>query len=138
MDIKFEGPYGVYHSNYDSYYWMDHFGDPNGTNHEMAAKTVTLMALRLANLDILPFDYTTTGFDLTIYIHQLEIEMAAQGFDGLMLDVLYAAARRLSFAAKKLEESKSSVDCHLAPFTRPVSQHVLVKSRACKFMSFYN
>jgi hypothetical protein len=23
MDIKFEGPYGVYHSNYDNFNWME-------------------------------------------------------------------------------------------------------------------
>ena len=27
-DMSFGGDYGVYHSAYDSFYWMDHFGDP--------------------------------------------------------------------------------------------------------------
>ena len=27
-DMGFNGDYGVYHSAYDSFYWMDHFGDP--------------------------------------------------------------------------------------------------------------
>ncbi len=28
LGFNFNGPYGVYHSNYDSFYWMSHFGDP--------------------------------------------------------------------------------------------------------------
>ena len=26
--LEFDGPYGVYHSAYDDFFWMNHFGDP--------------------------------------------------------------------------------------------------------------
>src|SRR5690349_9372652 len=32
-DMSFNGDYGVYHSAYDSFYWMDHFGDPSFQYH---------------------------------------------------------------------------------------------------------
>jgi len=38
-DMGFGGDYGVYHSSYDSFYWMAHFGDPTFRYH-VAAGTV--------------------------------------------------------------------------------------------------
>jgi N-acetylated-alpha-linked acidic dipeptidase len=57
-DMSFGGDYGVYHSAYDSFYWMDHFGDPGFRYHVAAAQLWGTMAMRLAGTDGLPFDYT--------------------------------------------------------------------------------
>ncbi|HEY4423749.1 MAG TPA: M28 family metallopeptidase [Pyrinomonadaceae bacterium] len=57
-DMSFNGDYGVYHSAYDSFYWMDHFGDPGFTYHVAAAQLWGTLAMRLADADGLPFDYT--------------------------------------------------------------------------------
>jgi N-acetylated-alpha-linked acidic dipeptidase len=57
-DMGFNGDYGVYHSAYDSFYWMDQFGDPNFTYHVAAAQLWGTLAMRLADADGLPFDYT--------------------------------------------------------------------------------
>ena len=57
-DMSFGGDYGVYHSAYDSFYWMDHFGDPGFRYHVAAAQLWGTMAMRLADADGLPFDYT--------------------------------------------------------------------------------
>jgi N-acetylated-alpha-linked acidic dipeptidase len=57
-DMSFNGDYGVYHSAYDSFYWMDHFGDPNFVYHVAAAQLWGTLAMRLADADGLPFDYT--------------------------------------------------------------------------------
>jgi N-acetylated-alpha-linked acidic dipeptidase len=57
-DMGFGGDYGVYHSAYDSFYWMDHFGDPGFLYHVAAAQIWGTMALRLADADGLSFDYT--------------------------------------------------------------------------------
>ena len=56
-DWGFGGPQGVYHSAYDSYHWMSKFGDPNFEVHATAARIGAAMLLRLANADILPYDY---------------------------------------------------------------------------------
>jgi len=63
-DMGFNGDYGVYHSAYDSFYWMDHFGDPGFTYHVAAAQLWGTLALRLADADGLPFDYSD-------YAHQI-------------------------------------------------------------------
>jgi N-acetylated-alpha-linked acidic dipeptidase len=57
-DMGFNGDYGVYHSAYDSFYWMDHFGDPGFTYHVAAAQLWGTLAMRLADADGLSFDYT--------------------------------------------------------------------------------
>jgi N-acetylated-alpha-linked acidic dipeptidase len=57
-DMSFGGDYGVYHSAYDSFYWMDHFGDPGFRYHVAAAQVWGTLAMRLADADGLSFDYT--------------------------------------------------------------------------------
>lgn len=56
-DWGFGGPYGVYHSHYDTYAWMSRFGDPDFTRHAAAARVGAAMLLRLANADVVPYDY---------------------------------------------------------------------------------
>lgn len=56
-DMGFGGDYGVYHSAYDSFYWMDQFGDPGFVYHVAAAQIWGILALRLADADGLSFDY---------------------------------------------------------------------------------
>jgi N-acetylated-alpha-linked acidic dipeptidase len=63
-DMGFNGDYGVYHSAYDSFYWMDHFGDPGFTYHVAAAQLWGTLAMRLADADGLSFDYSD-------YAHQI-------------------------------------------------------------------
>ena len=57
-DMSFGGDYGVYHSAYDSFYWMEHFGDPTFRYHVAAAQIWGTVALRLAEANGLPLDYT--------------------------------------------------------------------------------
>ena len=48
-DMGFGGDYGVYHSAYDSFYWMTHFGDPDFVYHVAAAQMWGTVAMRLAD-----------------------------------------------------------------------------------------
>ena len=57
-DMGFNGDYGVYHSAYDSFYWMDHFGDPGFQYHVAVSQLWGTLAMRLAEADGLSFDYT--------------------------------------------------------------------------------
>ncbi|UCF36921.1 MAG: M28 family metallopeptidase [Acidobacteriota bacterium] len=80
LDMLFDGPYGVYHSQYDSYYWMEQFGDPGFHYHTAMVTLWGVMATRLANADILPFDYAEYGRDLKLYAEDLA-KVAPAGFD---------------------------------------------------------
>ena len=56
-DMSFGGDYGAYHSAYDSFYWMSHFGDPTFAYHVTAARLWGTVAMRLADAVGLPLDY---------------------------------------------------------------------------------
>ncbi len=47
IGLSFEGPYGVYHSMYDDFYWMNHFGDPGYHYHTLMSQLWGVLALRL-------------------------------------------------------------------------------------------
>jgi N-acetylated-alpha-linked acidic dipeptidase len=69
-DMGFGGDYGVYHSSYDSFYWMTHFGDPNFAYHVAAAQLWGTMALRLADAPALQFDYTDYANQIRDYFNE--------------------------------------------------------------------
>jgi N-acetylated-alpha-linked acidic dipeptidase len=56
-DMTFTGPYGVYHSVYDNHLWVQKFGDPGFLRHAAMTRVWGVMALRLANADVVPLDY---------------------------------------------------------------------------------
>jgi len=50
LDLSFTGgEYGVYHSVYDSFHWMDTYGDPSFAFHKAAADLIGTMAIMLAS-----------------------------------------------------------------------------------------
>ena len=57
MGLTFVGPYGVYHSLYDDFFWINHFGDPGYRYHALMTQLWGVLALRLANADVLPLDF---------------------------------------------------------------------------------
>ena len=74
ISMGFYGPYGVYHAMQDTFYWMEHFGDPTFRYHIAMAQIWGIMALRLAGADILPFDYATYADELLSYLKALQNE----------------------------------------------------------------
>jgi N-acetylated-alpha-linked acidic dipeptidase len=70
--LGFDGPYGVYHSMYDDFYWMNHFGDPGYKYHATMSRLWGVTALRLAQADILPFDFAFYGRTISDFIEDLK------------------------------------------------------------------
>jgi N-acetylated-alpha-linked acidic dipeptidase len=71
FDFGFSGGYGVYHSVYDNFRWMEKYGDPEFVYHAAAAKLWGLMAMRLANADIVPLRLSTYARDLQVDLDNL-------------------------------------------------------------------
>ena len=78
MDVSFTGDYGVYHSRYDDFYWMQHFGDPGFVYEPALARVIGVMALRLAEADILPLDYGTYASEIARAEDDISSRAAAQ------------------------------------------------------------
>ena len=72
INLGFTGDYGVYHSMYDDHYWMLHIGDPTFEYHAALTRIWGLVALRLANSDVLPFDFGANGAALEQFLRELE------------------------------------------------------------------
>jgi N-acetylated-alpha-linked acidic dipeptidase len=70
-DLAFDGPYGVYHSIYDNYFWMTKFGDPGFRYMTTMAEVWGRMALRLANAEVLPYDYPWYATRLGQFLDEL-------------------------------------------------------------------
>ena len=72
INLQFNGDYGVYHSAYDDHYWMTTLGDPSFEYHITMTRIWGLVTLRLANSDILPFDFAANGAALQHFLSQLQ------------------------------------------------------------------
>jgi N-acetylated-alpha-linked acidic dipeptidase len=72
MGLTFVGPYGVYHSMYDDFFWMNHFGDPGYHYHALMTQLWGVLALRLANAEILPYDFEFYGATIREFLDDLD------------------------------------------------------------------
>jgi N-acetylated-alpha-linked acidic dipeptidase len=63
---------GIYHSIYDDFYWYTHFGDTNFVYGRALAQTAGVAVLRLADAELLPFDFTDFSDTVSRYVDQLQ------------------------------------------------------------------
>ena len=82
-DLGFSGSYGVYHSVYDSYAWMSTFGDPGFTFHATSARLAAAMMMRMANADVLPYDYVEFARTMQKYVPAVQSALGAAGWKTL-------------------------------------------------------
>ncbi|OOF97163.1 hypothetical protein ASPCADRAFT_205965 [Aspergillus carbonarius ITEM 5010] len=61
-----------YHSNYDSFDWMDRFGDPGWKYHEACTKIWALAAAKLVETPVLAFNATDYAFGLEGYLDKIK------------------------------------------------------------------
>ena len=106
LGLQFDGPYGVYHSAYDDYFWMNHFGDPGYRYHTLMTQLWGVLALRLANADLLPFDFASYASNIREFVNEME-----RGKDTSQLDLkpVLDAIDEFEAAGKRLDDSASHV-----------------------------
>ncbi len=93
LGMGFEGPYGVYHSQYDDFYWMAHFGDPQFRYHAALTTIWGMSTLRLADAQIYPLDYEAYAGEIGAYVK----EIADRGEPSISSDLSALADRIESF-----------------------------------------
>lgn len=91
-----------YHSNFDSFHWVEKFGDPGFKRHEALAKVFGLMALRTAQSPFLPIDVVAYAKELEDYL--AKVRKVADGRDADGLDAVADAIDRVVHRAKQLEK----------------------------------
>ena len=67
-DIGSGGPYGVYHSTFDDFAWFKKFADPTFAYEQQMARVLGLEVLRMAQSDVLPFDYEQYGKEVEQFL----------------------------------------------------------------------
>ena len=72
VELQFDGPYGVYHSMYDDFYWMNHVGDPGYRYHTVTSQMWGTLALRLADADLLPFDFSAYAGKVREFVREVQ------------------------------------------------------------------
>ncbi|XP_050216841.1 probable glutamate carboxypeptidase LAMP1 [Mercurialis annua] len=106
-DISFGGGYPVYHSMYDDFVWMKNFGDPMFQRHLAVASIWGLVALQLADEEILPFNYLSYASELQKCAKELEDEIFGKNIN---LHPLFKSIAELRKAATKIEEERKAIE----------------------------
>jgi N-acetylated-alpha-linked acidic dipeptidase len=96
----FGGAGGVYHSQYDDLNWMQKFGDPGYKYHAASASVAAAMVLRVANADILPYDYVEYARTMKQYLPAIDRSLATNNWTGSVAPVRDAIDRFEAAAAK--------------------------------------
>jgi N-acetylated-alpha-linked acidic dipeptidase len=106
-DWGFGGAGGVYHSMYDSRHWMETFGDSGYRYHATAARIAASMVLRLANADILPYDYVEFARTMRRYLPAVDSALAARRWS-MTGGPLGAAIERMEQRARAFVAARDS------------------------------
>ena len=67
-DVSSSGSYGVYHSVFDNFNWFKKFGDPDFIYEQEMARVFGVEIIRMAEADVLPYDYEEYGKEIAVYI----------------------------------------------------------------------
>ncbi|MGB9485645.1 MAG: transferrin receptor-like dimerization domain-containing protein [Terriglobia bacterium] len=63
---------GIYHSIYDDFYWYTHFGDTSFVYGRALAQTAGTAVMRLADAELLPFDFSNFADTIRKYTDDLK------------------------------------------------------------------
>jgi N-acetylated-alpha-linked acidic dipeptidase len=63
---------GIYHSIYDDFYWYTHFDDTDFSYGRALAQTAGTMVMRMADADILPFQFSDLAETVHGYVTELK------------------------------------------------------------------
>jgi len=111
-DIGSSGSYGVYHSVFDNFAWFEKFADPDFVYEQQMARVFGLEILRMADADVLPFDYEEYGKEISAYLSEAEKKASEKfGSGAPSFHVVQEAAGRFTKAGEHtLEKERQTQD----------------------------
>ena len=102
-DVSSSGPYGVYHSVFDNFAWFKKYGDPDFTYEQQMARVFGLEAVRMADADVLPYDYEEYAKEIASYLDAAHKRAEDKfGEHGLDFHAVDAAAHRFETAGVRI------------------------------------
>jgi N-acetylated-alpha-linked acidic dipeptidase len=137
IDLSSNGPYGVYHSQYDNYFWLSRIGDPGFLQNAALSRFLAVLLYRSANVDLLPMRYSE--YASAVLGHLDEVEKKAAPAREIRLSAARDAARRWREKALAVEagmwerplsrEKASRVNALLMEVERALTEERGLKSR---------
>uniref|UniRef100_A0A0D9ZE76 glutamate carboxypeptidase II n=1 Tax=Oryza glumipatula TaxID=40148 RepID=A0A0D9ZE76_9ORYZ len=111
MDLYYGKEFPGYHTALDSYHWMEKHGDPLFLRHVAIVEIWGLLALRLADDPVLPFDYQTYASQLQEHANAFSSMMENSKWVHLLnrsIEDLSDAGMEFLKEAKKLQDQNIS------------------------------
>jgi N-acetylated-alpha-linked acidic dipeptidase len=99
-----DDPVYPYHSNYDSYHWMEKFGDPGFHTHKAMGQYLTLLLYHMVSDEVVPLEPSGYVSELNTYLEALEEEIGASNFTTIDLSNLTAAISTFETSAKQFAD----------------------------------
>ena len=136
LEYGFGGAGGVYHSAYDDYAWLSRFGDPGFVHHAAAGRIGAALLLRLADADVLPYDYVEYARTMHRYVAAIDESIRskqwststtalATAIDGMERAATTFSATRDSALGTTGDHAASQRQATAAPAGRPAPPHGL-------------
>lgn len=138
-DVSFSAthtdPVYHYHSNYDSFYWMDKFGDPGFVRHEALARLFALAVFRSAQPAVLPLD--VEHYAQALYTYSNKVQTAAEKSGADISDLPLASirhaidrvARVAACVSRTVEDASAELKDAIAAYHSPRSRCMNRSSR---------
>lgn len=124
LDLGFkpgsDSPVYHYHSNYDSFHWMEKFGDSNWQHHVTIARIWALIAASLCETPVLGFNATDYAIGLGGYLESVK-EKAKHS--SIHPEEAFSF-RSLDHATTALQDAAMKFDAYTADLTTKLSTHV--------------
>jgi N-acetylated-alpha-linked acidic dipeptidase len=121
-DIGSDGPYGVYHSVFDNYAWYTLNADPNFVYLQEMARVLGLEALRMADADVLPYDYAAYAAAIRSYLEAAKKKAVDRKLDSIDFAPAQSAAARFSAAAGQAHTRQIAASGDLARLNQALRQ----------------
>jgi N-acetylated-alpha-linked acidic dipeptidase len=107
-DVGSSGPYGVYHSTFDDYAWYVLNADPKFVYLQEMARVFGLEALRMADADVLPYDYLAYAHEISAYLDAAKRKASDAGLSSVDFSQAQTAATRFAAAAAKAHAAQAA------------------------------
>jgi N-acetylated-alpha-linked acidic dipeptidase len=128
-DIGSGGPYGVYHSVFDNFAWYTLNADPRFLYLQEMARIFGLEALRMADTDVLPYDYVTYSREISSYLETARHKAGESKLSGIDFGPAESAASRFSTAAQRVHQVQA------LPGDNPARLNVALRQTEAAFLS---
>jgi N-acetylated-alpha-linked acidic dipeptidase len=133
LDMIFDGPYGVYHSVYDDFDWMKRYGDPGFRYHAAMSRMWGLLALRFANADMVPLDYSVYAREIAAYLEGLKKMAPADFYESDIQPLIEKCDAWRKVAArtnKDMEGLRSETPVNPSPNISEINSQLMGEERA--------